>query len=165
LNMYMDMANGKADRKIVIIYDTMWHGTEYMTQPIMLGIREEGLDCKVIKLRATPMSVAIKEFWKARGMIVGSPTLNNEVFPSVAEFITHLRGLRPKDRIAAAFGSYGWGGGAVRWLYEELEKMKLEVVKPGIEVQYRPKFEDDEKCYEFGRNFAKEVKKYHNQFE
>ncbi|MGW8272185.1 MAG: FprA family A-type flavoprotein, partial [Thermodesulfovibrionales bacterium] len=95
LEMYMNMAQGKADLRVSIIYDTMWHSTEMMTTPIMQGIVDEGVDCKVIKLRATPMSVAIKEFWKSRGCLVGSPTLNNEVFPSVAEFMTHLRGLRP----------------------------------------------------------------------
>ncbi|RMG68203.1 MAG: FprA family A-type flavoprotein, partial [Nitrospirae bacterium] len=138
---------------------------EIMTQPIMQGIKDEGVDCKVIKLRATPMSVAIKEFWKSRGLLVGSPTLNNEVFPSVAEFITHLRGLRPSDRIAGAFGSYGWGGGAVKWLYQELKNMKLETVEPGFEVKYRPSDEEIDGCYEFGRNFAKAVKEYHKKFQ
>ncbi len=165
LNMYLDMAKGKADLRVAVIYDTMWHSTEIMTQPIMQGIRDEGVNCKVIKLRATPMSAAIKEFWKSRGCLVGSPTLNNEVFPSVAEFMTHLRGLRPKDRIAGAFGSYGWGGGAVKWLYGELKNMKLETVEPGVQVQYRPLPEDMEQCYEFGREFAKKVKEFHSKYE
>ncbi len=165
IDMYLDMASGKTNKKITIIYDTMWHSTEVMTHPIMLGIRDEGIDCKVIKLRATPMSVAIKEFWKSRACLVGSPTLNNEVFPSVAEFITHLRGLRPKDRITGAFGSFGWGGGAIKWLYEEFKKMKLETIEPGIGVQYRPSTEDMDRCYQFGRDFAKEVVKYHSNYE
>jgi len=164
LEMYMNMAQGKADLRVSIIYDTMWHSTEMMTTPIMQGIVDEGVDCKVIKLRATPMSVAIKEFWKSRGCLVGSPTLNNEVFPSVAEFMTHLRGLRPKDRIAGAYGSYGWGGGAVKWLYGEFKSMKLEIVEPGVEVEYRPSAEDSAKCYEFGRDFARKVKEYHQKY-
>ncbi len=165
LKMYTDMASGKTNLKVAIIFDTMWHSTEIMTQPIMLGVRDEGVDCKVIKLRATPMSVAIKEFWKSRGCLVGSPTLNNEVFPSVAEFTTHLKGLRPKDRITGAFGSYGWGGGAVKWLYNEFRQMKLADFEPGVQVQYRPSSEDLEKCYDFGRDFAKRVKEYHKEFE
>ncbi len=165
LEMYLEMADGKASLRVAIIYDTMWHSTEIMTQPIMQGIKDEGVDCKVIKLRATPMSVAIKEFWKSRGILVGSPTLNNEVFPSVAEFITHLRGLRPSNRIAGAFGSYGWGGGAVKWLYNEFQNMKLDMMEPGIQIQYRPSDEDEKKCYDFGREFAKAVKEYHKNFE
>ena len=104
LQRYLDLANGKANLSVSIIYDTMWQSTELMTLPLIEGIREEGVDCKVIKLRATPMSAAIKEFWKSRGCLIGSPTLNNILFPSVAEFLSHLRGLRPKNRIMGAFG-------------------------------------------------------------
>lgn len=164
LQMYLDMATGRAALSVAIIYDTMWHSTEQMTLPIMQGIRDEGVDCKVIKLRATPMSVAIKEFWKARGALIGTPTLNNIMYPSVSEFLTHLRGLRPKNRIAGAFGSYGWGGGAVKEVYEELKRMGLVIYEPGIQVMYRPSLEDEKRLYEFGSDFARKVKEYHAKF-
>lgn len=164
LKMYLDMANGKADLRVVIIYDTMWHSTEYMTTPIMEGIKAAGVDVEVIKLRATPMSIAIKRFWESRAMLVGTPTLNNIMFPTVAEFLAHLRGLRPKDRIAGAFGSFGWGGGAVKEVYGEFKKMGLETVEPGVEVLYRPGPEDEKKCFEFGRQFAEKVKEYNKKF-
>ncbi|TAL25384.1 MAG: FprA family A-type flavoprotein, partial [Nitrospirae bacterium] len=131
MQMYLGMANGNANLSIPVIYDTMWHGTEHMTLPMMQGIKDEGVECKVIKLRATPMSAAIKEFWQSRGCLIGSPTFNNLMYPTIAEFLYHLRGLRPKNRIAAAFGSYGWGGGAVKEIYEEFKRMGLEIVEPG----------------------------------
>jgi len=165
INMYLDMANGKADLRVVIIYDTMWHSTEQMTLPLLQGIKDEGVDVKVIKLRASPISDAVKEFWKARGCLIGSPTLNNSLFPSVAEFLTYLKGLRPKNRMIGAFGSFGWGGGAVRDAYEEFRKMGLEISEPGMQVLYRPSPEDNARCYEFGADFAKKVKEYHARFE
>ncbi|MBL7032440.1 MAG: FprA family A-type flavoprotein [Nitrospira sp.] len=165
LQRYLDLAGGKANLSVSIIYDTMWHSTERMTLPIMEGIKEEGVGCNIIKLRATPMSVAITEFWKSRGCLIGSPTLNNMLYPSVAEFLYHLRGLRPKNRIAGAFGSYGWGGGAVKGAYEELNKMKLETYEPGVQVLYKPSIEDELSCYEFGKEFARKVKDYHKNFE
>lgn len=61
IQMYLDMAAGKATQSVTIIYDTMWQSTEAMTQPIAKGVNDEGLDCKVVKLRATPQSVAAKE--------------------------------------------------------------------------------------------------------
>lgn len=164
VQMYMDMANGKANLSISIIYDTMWHSTEQMTLPMMQGITDEGVECKVIKLRATPMSVAIKELWKSRGCLIGTPTLNNIMFPSVAHFLTHLRGLRPKNRMVGAFGSYGWGGGAVKEAYGEFEKMGLERVEPGLQILFQPSLEDETQCYEFGREFARKVKEYHSKF-
>ncbi|MBF0559025.1 MAG: FprA family A-type flavoprotein [Nitrospirae bacterium] len=164
LQKYLDMANGKAPLRVAIIYDTMWHSTEMMTSPMMQGIKDEGVECTVIKLRATPMSVAIKEFWNSRGCLIGTPTLNNIMYPTVAEFLTHLRGLRPKNRIAGAFGSYGWGGGGVKEAYEELKRIGLEIVEPGLQILYKPSLDDETTCYDFGRAFAKQVKTYHEKF-
>jgi flavorubredoxin len=164
LQKYLDMANSKAEPGIALIYDTMWRSTELMSVPIVQGIKDAGIDCRVIKLRATPMSVAIKEFWKVRGCLIGSPTLNNGMFPSVAEFLYHLAGLRPKDRIIGAFGSFGWGGGAVKEAYDRFKQIGLETVEPGIQVAYKPSAEDKKQCYEFGKQFVERMKEYHTQF-
>ena len=160
LGMYLDMAEGKAMTRVAIVYDTMWDSTGYMAQSIAGGVRDSGLHCKVIKLRATPQSVAIKEFWRARGTLIGSPTLNNIVFPTIAQFLTNLRGLRPKSRIVGAFGSFGWGGGAVKEIYGTAKQLGLETYEPGVEVLYRPSPEDEERCYAFGCGFAEKVKEY-----
>lgn len=164
LGSYLAMASGAASLRVAVIYDTMWQSTEKMTLPISQGIKDEGVECTVIKLRATPMSVAIKEFWKSRGCLVGTPTLNNIMYPTVAEFLTHLRGLRPKNRIVGAFGSYGWAGGAVKEAYEEFKRMGLEMAEPGLQILYRPSLDDETRCYDFGRDFARRVKEYHTQF-
>ncbi|MDI6715171.1 MAG: FprA family A-type flavoprotein [Thermodesulfovibrio sp.] len=161
LYLYSEMVDAKAKLKAVIIYDTMWHSTEQMVFPIARGIENEGVPVKIIKLRATPKSVAVKEVWKSRGVIVGCPTLNNGVFPSVAEFLSYLKGLKPKNRLFAAFGSYGWSGEAVKEMYETAKAMKLEVFEPGIRVLYKPSEEDLAKCYEFGIAFGKALKEYH----
>jgi len=162
--MYLDMANGKANLSVAVVYDTMWQSTEKMIVPITEGIRDAGVGVKIIKLRATPMSVAIKEFWKARGALIGSPTLNNITYPSVAEFLTHLRGLRPKNRLVGSFGSYGWGGGAVKEIYEDFKRMGLEAVEPGLQILYRPSRQDEEACFRFGKEFAQKVIEYHQKF-
>jgi flavorubredoxin len=109
------------------------------------------------------MSVAVKEFWKSRGCLIGTPTLNNIMFPSVAEFMTHLRGLRPQNRITGAFGSFGWGGGAVKEAYEEFKRMNLEVVEPGVQVLYKPSAEDENQCYNLP-GICKKVKEFHRKF-
>lgn len=165
IQMYLDMANDKADQRVVVIYDTMWQSTEHMTIPLSQGIKDAGVDVDVIKLRATPMSVAIKRVGESRAILVGSPTLNNILFPSVAEFLTHLRGLRPKNRLAGAFGSYGWGGGAVKEAYAVFKQMGLETVEPGVEAVYRPGADDEKKCYDFGKLFAEKTIEYHKRFD
>ena len=165
LSLYRDMAEGKTSLRATIIYDTMWQGTALMANPIAEGIRDEGIECEIVKLRATPMSVAIKKFWKSRGTLFGTPTLNNIMYPTVAEYLTHLRGLRPKNRLAGAFGSYGWSGGAVKETYEELKRIGLELFEPGLQVLYRPSAEDEAACHAFGREFAKKLREYHQGFQ
>jgi len=164
VKMYLDMANGKADLRVVIVYDTMWHSTEFMTIPIMEGIKSMGVEVEVVKLRSSPMSMATTRFWESRAMLVGTPTLNNLMFPTIAEFLTYLRGLRPKDRMVGAFGSFGWGGGGVKEVYGVFKQMGLETVEPGVEVLYRPSQEDEKKCFEFGKQFAEKVIEYHKKF-
>lgn len=162
LGSYLGMANGKADLSVSIIYDTMWQSTERMTVPIAQGIKDEGVDYKILKLRATPMNVIIKEFWKSRGTLIGTPTLNNIMFPTVAEFLTHIRGLRPKNRLVSTFGSFGWSGGGVRDAFAKVKEIGLETYEPGFEVAYKPSPDDETACYEFGKKFAKKLKKYHS---
>jgi len=122
------------------------------------------MDCRVLKLRSTPTSVCVKEFWRARGTLIGSPTLNNTLFPPVGDFLVNLRGLRPKGRMVSAFGSFGWGGGAVKEILAQCTAMKLEVVEPGVQVKYRPSVEDEAACYEFGREFARRTREYHKKY-
>jgi flavorubredoxin len=164
LSLYRDMAEGKARLRATIIYDTMWQSTALMADPIAEGVRSVGIECEILKLRATPTSTAIKEFWKSRGTLIGTPTLNNIMYPSVAEYLTHLRGLRPKNRLVGAFGSFGWSGGAVREAYEDFKKMGLELFEPGLQLLYKPSFDDEKNCYEFGRQFGKRLYEYHASF-
>lgn len=164
LQMYEDMAAGKCDERISIIYDTMWHSTERMVTPLVAGIKDEGMDCKVIKLRATPTSIAVKEFWRSRGTLIGSPTLNNTLFPPIGDFMFTLKGLRPRNRIVSAFGSYGWAGGAVKEILNMCKDLKLEVLEPGVGVKYRATPDEEVACYEFGREFARKTREYHKNF-
>lgn len=161
LSIYSDMVEARARLGAVIVYDTMWHSTEQMVYPIAKGIEDQGIPVKIMKLRSTPKSVAITQAWKHRGLLIGSPTLNNNIFPSVADFMTYLKGLRPQKRLFAAFGSYGWSGEAVPQLYEMAKAMKLELFEPGLKVIYKPSQEEIQKCYDFGIAFGKALKEFH----
>jgi anaerobic nitric oxide reductase flavorubredoxin len=164
IGLYKDMIEGRCSERVVIIYDSMWGNTGNMVQSITEGLTAEGMDSRAIKLRGTPVSEAIKEFWMARGALIGTPTLNNKIFHPVAQFLSYLEGLRPKGRIVSAFGSYGWGGGAVKEVIQKMRDLKLEVFEEGLQANYRPGPEDDEAAYEFGRRFALATREYHIKF-
>jgi len=158
LEAYSRWSKQEPKRKAVVIYDTMWHSTEIMAENIVQGITDEGIDVRPMNLRKWHRSDVMTEVMDSKAVIVGSPTLNNNLFPTVSDFLTYMKGLKPKNKIGSAFGSYGWSGEAVSHIRDELEKMKFEVVDPGIKIQYVPSQEDIDACIEFGRKIGKAVK-------
>lgn len=153
INAYVTWSQQNPRRKAVVVYDTMWHSTRGMAEAIVEALVQEGVDARPMHLRSCHRSDIITEILDAGAVIVGSPTLNNGLFPTVSDFLTYVKGLRPKNKIGAAFGSYGWSGEAVKLINREMEDMKFEMVDPGLKIQYIP----DEKGIEACRQLAKRV--------
>ena len=151
---YGRWANAETVPKVLIIYDTMWKSTERMAKAMLDGISATGVEVKLLNLRKNDWSAIIKEILQAPVIAVGSPTLNNGIFPSVAGFLTYLKGLRPKGKKAVAFGSFGWGGGAVKAIEKELETAGFEIIEPGLQVKFRPDEDDLRSCREMGARLA-----------
>ncbi len=158
IKAYLDWSAGISKKKIVIVYDTMWGSTDKMARAIAEGAISEGVEVKVLKLRASDTTEALTEILDAKAVLVGSPTINNGIFPTLASFMTYVTGLKPKDKLWSFFGSYGWGGGAVRGLIETARKAGFKVHEPALEVKYVPDQEDLKKCFELGKQIATEVK-------
>ena len=80
----------------------------------------------------------------AKYVAVGSPTLNSQMLPNVAAFLTYMRGLSPRNqhRIGLAFGSYGWAPLGPKQVYAELENAKFQLPEPVITQQWIPKEAD-----------------------
>lgn len=156
IEAYKRWSSGEAERKATIVFDTMWHSTEKMAQEIARGIAHEGVEVIVFNLRTSDWSEIIRHIIESRLIVVGSPTLNRGMYPTVGGFLTFLKGIRPLNKKAAAFGSYGWNEGAIKQINEELEKMKFKVLE-SLEIKYVPSKEQLVSCFEFGRGLAMEV--------
>lgn len=158
LKAYRNWSEAKKVSKVLIVYDTMWHSTEKMALAILEGVKDEGVECKLVNLRLSHRSEVVTELLDAKAIAVGSPTLNNGVLPTVADFLSYMRGLRPANLIGAVFGSYGWSGESLDILRRELEGMGIPLIGEGVKVNFVPRREDLEKCRELGRKIASEVK-------
>ena len=154
INAYVEWSLQKPKRKAVIVYDTMWHSTETMAKAIVYSLGEEGVDARPMNLRACHRSDIVTEVIDAGAVVIGSPTLNNGLFPTISDVLTYIKGLKPQNKIGAAFGSYGWSGEAVKLINKELEEMKFEVIDPGLKIQYVPDEKGIEACYELGKKNA-----------
>ena len=152
---YLAWCAQEPQQKAVVVYDTMWHSTERMAEAITAGIAAEGVVAVPRNLRAYHRSEVMTDIFDARAVVVGSPTLNNGLFPTVADFLCYMRGLKPRNKIGAAFGSYGWSGEAVKLIENELREMKIEPVEPGLRVQFVPEPSVVDACREFGRKIGR----------
>ncbi|MCJ7631423.1 flavodoxin domain-containing protein [Candidatus Bathyarchaeota archaeon] len=107
---YLRWARGDAKQRILIVYDTMWSSTEKMAKAMLNGINSEGIEVSLFRLPYSDRGDIFKELLEARGILVGSSTINNNILPTVSPFLDEMIGLKPLNKVAAAFGSYGWGG-------------------------------------------------------
>jgi flavorubredoxin len=144
--------------KALIIYETMWNSTETMAKAIYDGLIKEGVSVKMMDLKFNHRSNIMTEVLDAGAVIIGSPTLNNGMMPMVGDILTYMKGLKPKNKIGAAFGSYGWSGEAVKQINNAFEEMKFDIVDDGLRIKYVPTHKTLAPCVELGRKIGKAIK-------
>jgi len=159
LGWYAKWAAQEPTDKAVIVYDTMWQSTEKMARAIADGIAAGGARAKLLSLISRHRSDVVTEVLDAGALLVGSPTMNNHMFPTVADVLTYLKGLKPRHLVGAAFGSYGWSGEAVGQIEQILREMNIELIGDGIKAQYIPNDELMRRCRALGEAVAEKIRK------
>ena len=158
INAYISWAKNEAASKVVVFYETMWGSTEKMARKMVQGLTDAGVEVKLFDLAQSDRSEVIKACLGSKGYIIGSSTHDNGMLPTIAGFLEFFKGLKPQNRLAAVFGSYGWAGGAVKDIEEILKSAGIELAMPGISVKYVPDENEIKQCYEFGKAFAAKIK-------
>ena len=136
----------------------MWHSTEKMAKAIASGLEKEGVHADLINLKVHHRSDVMTKVLSARALVLGCPTLNNGLLPRMAGFLMYMRGLKPQNKIGAAFGSYGWSGESVKLMNAAMEEMRLQVIEEGQRVKYVPTHDDLKVSVDMGRRIGKAVK-------
>ncbi len=156
VNKYMDWAKSYQENQIAIVYDTMWNGTRRMAEAIAEGIKSKDKDVniKLFNCAKRDKNDIITEVFKSKMILVGSSTINSGILTATAGILEMIKGMKFTNKKAAAFGSYGWSGEAVKIITEQLKEAKFEVVNDGIRELWNPDEEALERCREFGRNLV-----------
>ncbi len=156
---YLEWANDYQENQITIIYETMWNGTRMMAEKIAYGIKEadKEVNVKLFNLAKTDKNDVITEVFKSKAILVGSPTINRGILVSVAGILEEIKGLKFKNKKAAAFGCYGWSGESVKIISGILEESGFDITDEGLRVMWNPDDEAIAKCVEFGKRFAVDV--------
>ncbi|MCJ7759760.1 flavodoxin domain-containing protein [Candidatus Bathyarchaeota archaeon] len=154
---YLRWAKGESEKRILVVYDTMWGSTEKMARAIVDGISSTNVEAKVYRIPSSDRGDIIGDLLEAKGILVGSSTINNGMLPTLAPLLEDLKGLKPRGKIAAAFGSYVWAGGSIKVIEESLRQAGMEIASPSMSVNWVPNKEEIQKCYEFGKSFAAKI--------
>jgi len=158
ISAYDRWSKYQARDKALVIYDTMWHSSEKMANAIGSELAKGGLEVKVLNLKVNHRSDIMTDVLDAKALVLGSATLNNNMLPTMADFLTYFKGLRPKNKVVAAFGSYGWSGEAVKHINQALETINLPLAHPGLRVKNVPREEDFAACRELAAAVVVAVK-------
>ena len=158
LDLYSEWAIQRPTKKAVVVYDTMWGSTGRMAAAIGDGLKQGEASPKLMPLRSCTRSDVATEILEAGALLVGSPTLNNNIFPTVADVLTYLKGLKPRNLIGGAFGSYGWSPAGVEQVREAPTEMKVDLVGETLKVKYVPDSESLEQCVSWGASIAERLK-------
>ena len=156
---YKKWAGYETEDKALIIYDSMWGSTEKMAYALLEGIQESGIPVTIRNLQNTHISDIITDLNSSKLILIGSPTLNNTMLPTVGGFLTYMKGLRPKNRLGFVFGSYGWGGQAVGEIEKIIKDLAWDMPVESINLNYVPDKKELKNVKEIGKKLGNICKK------
>jgi flavorubredoxin len=165
LDKYREYSMGAPKPKALIFYDTMWHSTEAMADAIATGLKAEGIESRIMHVKKHHHSAIMTELMDCGAVVAGSPTHNNGILPYMASTLTYMKGLRPQNKVGAAFGSFGWSGECVNILSDWLGQFCAEVMENPIKVKNCPTHEHFEQLHNYGKEIAKALKARIEAFE
>ena len=155
---YQEWARQIPQNKAVVIFDTMWEGTRRMAEAIGNGLGQEGVSYVLCHMGNSDRNDVVTKIFEAKAVIVGSPTVNRGLLPTIMPIMEELRGLRFKNKIGAAFASVGWSGESLSIIEKRLEESGIPLAAKGVKALWAPTPEDLEKCVSLGREVGKAVK-------
>lgn len=161
VTQYMTWAQDYQENQITLIYDTMWDSTRKMAEAIAAGIKsgDPTVTIKILNCSKHDKNDVITEVFKSKAILVGSSTINNGILSAAASTLEMIKGLKFKNKKAAAFGSYGWSGEGVQIIEDSLKASGFNILQPGIKALWVPDEETSEQLKAYGEAFVQALKK------
>ena len=154
IEKYLSWTKNEVKNKVVVVYETMWGSTQIMAREIVRALTNNNIEAKMFDIAKTDFAEVAYEMLEAKAFVIGSSTHDNEMLAYIAGYMHFLKGMKPKNRIAVSFGSFGWAGGAVKEIATNLSSFGIEVIDQ-ISAKFKPNKEELEKCYQAGEKLSK----------
>lgn len=154
---YSKWANFETENKALIVYDSMWGSTEKIAYALNEGLEETGIKVTIRNLKNTHISDVMTDVLTSKFILLGSPTMNNTMLPTMGGFLTYLKGLKPRNRKGFVFGSFGWGGQAVGEIEKILKELSWDLPIKSININYIPTETDLGNIKKIGKMLVKNI--------
>jgi flavorubredoxin len=159
IELYDQWSRHESEKGIVVAYASMYGNTEKMMEAVLRGIIEAGLQCiRVHNVSKSHHSFVLRDIWRYKGLILGSPTYDLKLFPPMETLVRLLSSKMIQNRYVGIFGNYGWSGGAVKTLNEFVDQAKLQLVEPAVEARFSAERNQLDDCFTLGQKVAQFVK-------
>lgn len=158
IDKYYEWSQDYDEGYAVVIYDTMYDATRFMAEAIAAGLGKQGVKYKIFNVASTDQSDLITEIFKAKGVLIGSCTVNNSVLRPTAGLLEEIRGHKFKGKLGAGFGSYGWSGEAPKVISTSLEGAGLQTPQAPLSFKYKLTDDELQQSIAFGEAFAQAMK-------
>lgn len=159
IELYDRWSRYEVEEGVVIVYGSMYGNTQRMAEVIARQLAEEGIkNIKVFDVSKTHESYILSEIWRYKGVILGSCTYNNYMFPLMTKLVNVLEMNNLINHVIGVFGSYSWSGGAVKALREFAERGKYDVIDEVIEAKCSACDEDIEGLKRIAKQMAYKLK-------
>ncbi|MEH2174098.1 diflavin flavoprotein [Nostoc sp.] len=148
-----------ADLTVALIYASAYGNTATLAQAIARGITKAGVAVESINCEFTEPEEIRAAVEKAGGFIIGSPTLGGHAPTPVQTALGIVLSTATNNKLAGAFGSFGWSGEAVDLIESKLKDAGYRFGFDTIRVKFKPDDATLQLCEEAGTDFAQALKK------
>jgi flavorubredoxin len=153
---YSEWANSYNENQITVIYDTMYNGTRAIAENIVKGINatDKHIVIKLYNSAKNDKNDMITDIFRSRAVLFGSPTVNNGILSSIAGLLEMVKGLKFKNKKAAAFGCYGWHDVSTKVIEDTLKESGFEILLEPLRFIWSPDDEALKRSFDYGRQFV-----------
>ena len=149
---YMDET--RKDNRVLVAYVSAYGYTKEMAFKVAEGIKKSGVSVDLLDIETTLLGDLEEHLVRADGILIGSPTINQNTLLPIYKLFSVINPIRDKGKPAAAFGSFGWSGEAVKLIEDHLRNLKFNVVSEGNMARFYPNNEESKKLIMLGEEFA-----------
>jgi flavorubredoxin len=155
VGLYDRLSRYEAENGLVIAYGSMYGHTEQLAELIAAEAAANGIRQILLhNVSKSPLSDIIRDVFTYKGLIIGSPTYNNKLYPGVESLISALQNRYLKNRFFGYFGSFTWADASAKQLAAFVEESEVELVSDPVVMKQAMMDEVEEKALTLARNMA-----------